>query len=306
METKHLEIFIEVLRNASLAATARRRGIDPSAVSRIISGLEDELGVRLLQRTTRKIAPTEAGVRFFAQLEPILEEFEKARTLAVEAASIPAGTLRVSAPVSFGQLNVVPLLPALLNQFPNLTLDLLLTDTPVDLITERVDVAIRLGPLSDSGLVARQLAPMIGKICASPAYIKTHGRPKTPHDLRHHDCLVLDMPGFGDVWRIGKSGGAPQSVKVSGSLKSSNALALKSCALAGVGIILQATWIVGRELRDASLVDLFPDHETTAANFPNPAMWILYPSRTYVPEKVRVFVDFLKSQLAVNPPWDSA
>lgn len=305
MDTKHLEIFVEVLRNESLAATARRRGMDPSAVSRIISGLEDELGVRLLQRTTRRIAPTEAGVRFFAQLEPLLEELDKARALTVETSSIASGELRIAAPVSFGQRNLVPLLPEFARQFPKLVLDLVLTDNPIDLITERIDVAIRLGPLSETGLVAVQLAPMIGRVCASPAYVEAHGRPRTPEDLKNHDCLLLDMPGFGPAWRVCRPGQSATPVCVRGVLKSSNAIALVTCALAGMGITLQATWLVGRELGNGRLLDLFPDYEATAATFPNPAMWILYPSRRYVPEKVRKFVDFVKSAFATKAPWDA-
>lgn len=297
MELSAIALFVEVVRRGSFAAAARASDVDPSAVSRVIAGLESELGVRLFQRSTRRLSPTEAGVRYFEQVEPILEELDKARLLAMESGRAPQGTLRIACPVSYGLLNLVPLLGEFSKQYPELKFDLVMTDQAIDLVTERLDVAIRLGPLADSSLIAVQLETMVGKVCASPAYLERFGRPKRPSDLTGHPCLLLQMPGFGEKWRFRSSAGRMDEVEVTGPLRSSNALALMQCAVAGMGVILQGDWIVGAAIADGSLVDLFPRHEVTAAEFEHPAMWIVYPSRTYVPEKVRVFVAFLKERV---------
>lgn len=305
MNVAILRTFVEVMRRGSFAAVARDRDVDPSSISRSIAALEDELGLRLFQRTTRRLSPTEAGLVYFDRVEPIIAELERARLRAVDVSEGPRGTLRIGAPVSFAQLNIVPLLPELAIHYPDLSFDLRLTDATQDLVEEHIDVAIRMGPLRDSGLIASKLSPMIFKICASPSYIETHGRPQTPQDLEQHKCLLLAMPGFDARWRLRDRGSDVTEVPVQGPLRTSNAIALKQCALAGMGIILQARWIVGRELRDGSLVDLFPNHEVTAANFEAPAVWLLYPSRAYLPLKVRVFADFLKEKFKSNPPWDA-
>ena len=213
--------------------------------------------------------------------------------------------LRIAAPVSFAELNLVPLLPALARRYPDLSFDLVLTDAALDLVEERIDVALRLGPVAPTGLVALRLAPLVSRVCASPAYLERHGRPAAPGELERHSCLLLHMPGFDDRWRFRDREGQVTSVRVRGRLRTSNAIALKQCALAGMGIILQGRWIVGRELRDGTLVDLFPDHEATAASFESPAMWLLYPSRAYLPLKVRVFVRALRAAFAGTPPWDT-
>jgi len=304
MDTEVLEIFIETVRRGSFAAVARDRGVDPSSISRAIATLEGDLGIRLLQRSTRRLAPTEAGQIYFERVEPIVEELGRARALAADTGERPTGTLRIAAPVSFAQLNIVDLLPEFSAAYPDLSLDLMLTDVALDLVTERIDVALRMGPLADSSLVAHRLAPMVARACASPAYLARHGRPARPRDLAGHNCLLLALPGFGPRWRFRDVDGGTEEVLVSGRVTTSNGIALKSFALAGMGITLQSRWTAGRELRSGSLVDLFPEYEVTASSFDN-AVWVLYPSRAYLPLKVRVFVDFLKEKFRNGPPWDS-
>ncbi|MEM1202455.1 MAG: LysR family transcriptional regulator [Acidobacteriota bacterium] len=304
MELELLRTFSDVFRRRSFAAVARDRNVDPSTISRAISGLEAELGVRLFHRTTRRLSPTEAGAIYFRRVEPLIEELEYARWQAVDVSERPTGTLRIAAPVSFAQLNLVPLLPELSRRYPDLRFDLELIDAAPDLLEARIDVALRLGPLADSGLIARRLAPMVARACASPAYLERRGRPRVPSDLAQHDCLLLDMPGFGDRWSFRDPDGVVTEVRVPGRLHTSNAVALKQCAVGGMGVILQGRWIVGRELQDGRLVDLFPDHEATAATFEAPAIWVIYPSRSYLPLKVRVFLDFLDESFAAGPPWD--
>ena len=303
MELSNLHLFGEIVRRGSFAAVARDRGLDPSSVSRAIATLEAELGLRLFHRTTRRLALTEAGTVYFRRIEPLLEELEGARQMAADMSERPQGTLRILAPVSFALLNVVPHLPELARRHPDLHFDLRLTDALLDLLEERIDVAIRLGPLQDSRLVARRLAPMRSCICASPEYLARNGRPQNPADLAQHQCLLLDMPGFSNRWKLRNPAGELHEVEVAGRLTTSNAIALKEWALDGMGILLQARWIVGRELRQGTLVDLFPHHEVTAATFDNSA-WLLYPSRAYMPLKVRVVLDFLLELFDPVPPWD--
>ena len=297
MNLQLLNAFVAVMRRGTFAAVARDQNVDPSSISRAVAELERELGVRLFHRTTRKLTPTEAGQVYFNRVEPLIEEFEAATLQAIDAGQKPKGTLRVAAPVSFSLLNIVPLLPELAETYPDLSLDLTLTDSVPNLVDERLDVALRLGPLHDSGLVAQQLLPMVMRACASPAYLTKHGKPKVPQDLQQHDCLLLNMPGFGAEWRFCHRNGEVKSLEVAGRFRTSNAIALKECALAGMGVILQASWIVGRDMREGRLVDLFPDWEITAATFPTPAMWLLYPTASYVPLKTRVFVEFLRSRI---------
>ena len=306
MDVADLQIFIETLQRGSFAAVARERNIDPSSVSRVIAALEDELELRLFHRTTRRLTLTEAGAVYFDRIEPLVEELVRAQLQAADVGRVPGGTLRIAAPVSFAELNVIPLLPELSRRYPQLSFDLLLTDAALDLAEERIDVALILAARLPTGLAGEPLAPMVGRVCASPGYLEQHGRPATPDELARHTCLTLNMPGFGNRWRFQSAAGQRQDVTVSGTLKTSNAVALKLCALAGMGIILQARWIVGRELRGGQLIDLFPEHEVTAASAKTPAIWLAYPERQYQPLKVQVFVQALRAAFERGSPWDQA
>lgn len=295
MDIETLHIFVEVVRRGSFAAVARDRKIDPSSVSRTISSLESELGTRLFQRTTRRLAVTEAGQVYFQELEPVIERLDRAQTLATSLSSKPHGALRVAAPVAFAQSNIVPLLPEFAELYPDLSFDLVLTDAPLDLLNERLDAAFRIGPLEDSSYVATKLMSLVGCVCASPAYLATYGHPAKPENLIEHNCMPLKLGGFSSLWRFRDSAGDVLEVPVQGNLTTSNAIALRDLAIAGMGVILQARWIVGDALGRGELVDLFPEHDVTASHFEN-GIWVMYPSRDYMPVKVRVFVDFLKSR----------
>lgn len=305
MDSAKLRDFVEVMRRGSFAAVARDRGIDPSSVSRAIAGLEAELGLRLFERSTRRLAPTEAGALFFQRIEPIVEQLEDAQTMAREVGSRVRGTLRITAPLTFAQLNLVPLLPELADRYPELSLELLLTEAIVDLVAERIDIAIRLGRLADSTLIANRLAPMVYVVSGTPEYLERHGRPQTPQELAGHNCLLFPIPGHGPRWRFRKPGEPETEVQVSGRLVISNGLALRECSLAGMGLTLLPRGNVWRELGDGTLVDLFPDYEVTPSDF-DIAAWLLYPSRSYLPLKVRAFIDFLKEKFGDRPPWDIA
>ncbi len=297
MNIERLKTFAHVMRRQSFAAAAREQNLDPSQVSRDIAALEKELGVRLLQRTTKRLAPTEAGTLYFARIEPLLEELERAALEASEIQMQAKGLLRIASPVSFALLTFVPLLPMFAEQHPEVQFDLLLTDQYVDLLEENIDVAFRLSGEREKDVVAEALLPMHTRVCASPAYLEKHGFPQRPSDLTQHDCLTLKLRGFGQRWRFLDADGFSSEVFISPKLQTSNALALKHCALAGMGMTLQAQWVVQDELERGELIDVFPQFEVTAALQESPSAWLLYPSRAYMPLKVRLFLAFLRQHL---------
>lgn len=293
MDIAVLQLFTDVAKQGSFATVARDRDVDPSSVSRAIAGLETELGIRLFQRTTRKLTLTEAGAAYFARIEPLVEELQQAGEFAAEIAGEPKGALRVTASVSFGLQCLVPLLPKFEAQYPELTLDLLLTDQVVDLLVDRIDVAIRLGILADSSLIAQRLMPTHYWVCASPSYLKQNGTPRSPQELTQHQCLLFPLTGFRSRWRFRDVQNQETEVAIHGRTIISNALALQQCAIAGMGIALLPNWLIQSEIDRGDLVNLFPNHQVTATDF-NTAAWIVYPSRSYVPLKVLAFADFLK------------
>ncbi len=296
MELTSLQIFAEVMRRGSFAAVARDRDVSPSAISRSIAGLEAELGLRLFQRTTRRLAPTEAGALYFARIEPLVGELEQARQAAADVREAPAGTLRVTASVAFGQTCLVPLLPELHRRYPELALELLLTDSNLDLVAERIDVALRLGPRMDSSLIGLRLFDTRYRVCASPQYLAREGEITRPEALRDRPCLAFALPGYRSRWTFRDPAGRRTEVPIQGRFVISSALAQRDCALEGLGPALLADWLIDDDIAAGNLVDLFPQHRVTATDFET-AAWLLYPSRAYLPLKVRAFIDFLKTEL---------
>jgi DNA-binding transcriptional LysR family regulator len=297
MELSVLQTFVDVVKQGSFAAVARERNVDPSSVSRAIAGLEEELGIRLLQRTTRQLSLTEAGTAYFQRIEPLVEEMQQAIDVAADISGEPKGTLRITASVSFGLKCVVPLLPEFKSRYPDLTIDLLLTDATVDLFTERIDLSIRLGLLSDSTLIAQQLLQTQYFVCASPQYLQQWGHPQHPNDIENHNCLLFPLVGFRSRWRFRDLDRKESEVFVQGRTIISNAIALQQCAISGMGLALLPNWLIEGDLRDGALVNVFPSYDVTATEF-NTAAWLVYPSRAYVPLKVRVFIDFLKQAIS--------
>ncbi len=294
MDTNALELFSLVVKHGSFAAAARDRNLDPSSVSRIIAGLETELGVRLFQRNTRQLALTEAGNVYFQRIEPLIEEIQHAQHAAVDVSSRVTGTLRVTASNSFGLKFVVPRLPAFAQHYPELVVDLMLTDAVVDLLSERMDIAIRLGTLADSNMVSQVLTYTRYRVVASPAYLQRHGTPKQPVQVSEHNGLLFPLAGFRSRWIFRDKKGVQSEVPIKGKLLVSNAIGLQQCALAGMGLALLPGWLVQDDIESGKLVDLFPTWEVTATDFET-AAWFVYPSRAYVPLKVRVFIDFMRA-----------
>lgn len=301
MDFDSVRVFVDVMKQGSFAAVARHRDLDPSSISRSISGLEANLGFRLFQRTTRKLAPTEAGVAYYDRVQSLIGEFDRAGAAALDLVSLPTGILRVTACTSFGQRVLAPLLPKFRSRYPDLTIDLVLVDHQVDIIAEQIDVAIRFGNRPGSEFIASQLAPRQFHVCASPSYIEKYGQPSHPRELENLDCLLFSMPGYRSAWKFRNSKEELFTVPVSGHLLMSHGITMTACAVAGLGPSLLPDWLCQDEIDDETLVDLFPDYECTATDF-DTAAWLIYPSRAYIPLKLRVFVEFLFAE--VRGPTD--
>lgn len=296
MDISTLKTFIEVMRQGSFAAVAREHNIDPSSVSRSISGLEKELGVRLFQRTTRQLSPTEAGMTYFYRIEPLIEEMQQAVDSIQEVSGQLKGTLRFTASVPFGLKCIVPLLAKFSTLYPDLVIDLLLTDSRLDLLTERIDLAVRLGQLKDSTLIVQKLMSTSYLVCASPDYLKKWAQINQPDDITQHNCLLFPLAGFRSRWIFKNNQGEITEIPVSGRTIISNATALQQCALMGMGLALLPQWLIKEDLEAGTLINILPSYDVTGTDFQT-AAWLVYPFRTYVPLKVRVFIDFLKKHL---------
>jgi len=295
-----LAVFARVVELQSFTAAARALGLSKSAVSKQVARLENRLGARLLNRTTRRLSLTEVGEVFYERCARIIEEAEAAEAEAGSLATAPRGRLRVNAPMTFGTMHLSPAIPDFLADYPELAIDLTLEDQLVDLVEAGYDIAIRISSLTDSSLVARRLAPSRHVICAAPSYLARHGRPRWPDELRAHNCLAYAYRRAGTDWLVdGGDGSAPVRVPVRGSLRANNGDVLLAAALAGTGVVLMPTFIAGPQLRSGALVPLFEE-----ALPPGHAIHAVYPHRRHVLPKVRAFVDFLADRFGPQPDWD--
>ncbi|MFN3613213.1 MAG: LysR substrate-binding domain-containing protein [Rubrimonas sp.] len=298
MDLDALKLFAEVARTGSFAAVARAADIDPSQVSRAIAGLERALGVRLLQRTTRAMSLTEAGARYLAQITPLIEGLERAAEEARSEDSDPAGMVRLTASVAFAQACLAPLLGRFRARFPKLVLDLVLTDHNLDLVAERIDIAIRLGPSYSADVIGARLFHTRYRVVAAPDWEARHGPLASPAALSGHDCLLFSFPDFRSRWLF-RTGETIEEVPVRPALLVTNALILRDAARSGHGPALLADWLIGDDLASGRLVDLFANLDVTATSF-DTAAWLLYPSRTHMPARVRAVIDFLKREMTAG------
>lgn len=295
-----LEVFAKVAAAGSFSAAGRTLGLSQTMVTKHIAALEAHLGVRLFHRSTRKLSITDAGRNYLESAERILADVEAADS-AVAADRIEAkGLLRLSAPVSFGTGQIAPLLPEFAQRFPLVSVELGLNDRLVDLADEGWDLAIRVGSLADSSLIARRIAPCRTVLCASPAYLKAHGTPRTVASLAGHNCLgyTLSRLAGADHWAFGKRGDV--SVNVAGNLRANNGDALLAAAVAGQGLVYQPTFVAADELRAGTLVAIPLDHPTVEFG----GIYAIYPPDRHPAAKLRAFIDFLATRFAPEPPWD--
>ena len=296
MDIENLSLLLDVAQRGSFAAAAKERAIDPSSVSRVIARLEEELGLRLFQRSTRRLALTEAGDAFVKRLDAILEELRRARSEALDMTETVSGTLRLTASVAYGEICVMPLVGEFRRLYPDLKLDLVFTDSNLDLVGERIDLAIRLGAALEGDVIASKLVDTHYKLVASPDWLTRHRAPPTPEALSSESCLLLDLPGFRSGFRYRGATGREKAVDITGDILVSTPLALRGAVLAGLGPGMLADWLVADPLADGRLIDLFPKLRVTPTSFTT-AAWIVYPSRAFLPRKVRAMVDFLKEHI---------
>ncbi|MDX5592936.1 LysR family transcriptional regulator [Pseudovibrio sp. SPO723] len=293
-----MEIFTQVVASGGMSAAARELGLSPAVVSKKLSKLEQRLGTRLLQRTTRQIALTEAGQGYYERVLEILASIDEAEAYVSRRSSAVQGLLRVSAPTSFGRMHIAPHLNQFLLNHPEVTLQLDLSDTFVDIVGEGYDVAIRIGHLEDSSLVARRLAPIHRILCAAPGYLERHGPVYSLEDLlENHVCLAATQQ---ELWRLeGPEGDV--TVHSRGPLRTNSSEVVREAVLAGVGVALRSTWDVGEELRQGKLVTILPVYRASR----HIALQAVYPSRHFVPAKLRAFVEFLATLYSPRPYWDA-
>lgn len=285
-DLEDMRYFVEVLEQGGFNRAADRLGVSKSIVSRRISAMEADLGVRLLNRSTQGISPTEAGIEFRLHAEQILASFAEARQAVLRESGEMVGRLRVSAPLAFGVRHVAPVLSAMAESHPRLEIDASFSDRIVDIMGERFDAAIRVGELRDSSLVARRVAPIRGLLVASPDYLARRGRPLVPNDLRGHDCLIYSGTLSPD-WKL-RDGKKQISIRPNGRLRSDSGEALVRWATAGLGVANLPSFLMNRELEEGRLETILDDYAP-----PDYGVYVVRPPGTGVPAKVRALIDNL-------------
>ncbi len=295
-----LNLFLRVLDLGSISAAARSLDLSVAVASQRLKRLERDLGVRLLHRTTRQLHATAEGQVLAERGRALIEELEGLTDDLRRAGSEPAGLVRVTTSASFGRMYLSPLLPEFQRRYPLVRLSVNLSDENLDLVAAGMDLAIRIGALGDSSLVARKLADNRRVLACSPDYLRQHAAPRVPHDLAEHECLVLvGAHGRMEDWRVLDAAGAETVVRVNGRLESNFGEVLRDAALAGLGIAHFSVWHVHEDLRSGRLVQVLPGHR-----LPETAIHAVMPQRRYVPLRVRAFIDFVAESFGEVPPWE--
>lgn len=280
--------FVAVAETNSFTGAARKMNTSVAQISRRVSALEDRLAVKLLHRTTRKVSLSEAGQLYYQQCKHLVEGLELAELAVTQMQAEPKGLLKVTAPVTYGEMNLAPLLHQFIEKYPQVNLDLILTNQKLDLIEQGVDVAVRLGRLQDSSLIAKRLSSRQLYVCASPAYLDRFGEPHTLSELSHHQCLV----GTADYWHF-KEKMREKSLRVSGRIKCNSGFALVDAAKRGLGLVQLPDYYVQEALDNGELVEVLTDYRDDREG-----IWALYPQNRNPSPKVRLLIDFLAEKLA--------
>ena len=296
-------MFVAVMETGSFTAAAARLGTSSGQASKLVARLEAELGVRLLSRTTRAVSATEAGQAYFDRLRPLLDEFDNLDAAIRDASHAPRGRLRLTAPLTFGTMEIAPALNAFAAEFPEIELDIGFSDRVVNLVDEGYDMAVRVGRPDDSSMIARKLCDVRIVVVAAPAYLERRGAPRSPDDLARFDCIVdtnFREPGR---WPFrgpaGGQGGGQGSIEVAGRIRYSNTEACLSAAEAGLGIACVPAFVAGAALRAGRMRRVLQDFE------PEPyGVHALYPHSRHLAAKVRVLVDFLVARYRGTPHWE--
>lgn len=292
-----MRAFVTVAETGSFTTAAARLNISRAMASKHVMDLEAHLGLRLLNRTTRSVSLTEAGASYAARCRDIIEAIEEAEREVTSQAAEPVGRLRVSAPVFFGATYLAPLIEAYARRYPGIGLDLVLNDRYVDLVEEGYDLAVRIGRLDDSSLIAKRVAPTRMLVCGAPSYLDRRGRPLVPADLAAHDCLQYSYSTCGAAWTFEGPRGR-EVVRTSSRIACNNGEALCRMAVEGSGLVYEPDFIVAPYLRSRQLEQVLTDYLLEPAG-----VFVVHPSHRHVPSKVRSFIEFLSRAFAERLPW---
>lgn len=293
-----MDVFVKVVTHGNYAEAARVLGLTRSAVSKAVMELEHQLGARLLDRTTRRVSPTEAGLAYHDACVDILARVAETELQVSRLHEEPKGVLRMNAPMSFGVLYLASAVAEFMALYPELKIELTLNDRYIDPIEEGVDVTIRIGKLADSSLIARRLAPARLVLVASPAYLQASGMPHTPDDLIRHRCLTYGHTTTLQRWQL-MDGGEVVSVPITSALCSNNGDVLRAAALGGEGVAMLPTFLVGPDIEAGKLRVVLPDHAPEAHG-----IYALYAPNRYLAAKTRIMIDFLAGRFGDAPAWD--
>jgi DNA-binding transcriptional LysR family regulator len=298
----NMRVFAKVVESGSFTGAAARLSISASMVSQHVKELEERLGARLLNRTTRKVSLTETGRAYYERCTRLLADLEETEQAVSDMHAIPRGELRVNAAPTFGIVQLAPAIADFTARFPAISVELMLSIRIADLIDEGFDVAVWVGALPDSSLIARQLAPCRMVVCGAPRYFEKHGTPRTPADLAIHNCLTVAVTGLSyyRTWHLAAADGTALNISPIGNLRTNSGAVLKVAALAGHGLVCLPTYLVGDALQSGRLVTVLDDYTA-----PPLALRALYPHNRHLSAKVRAFVDFLVARFGQEPPWDS-
>lgn len=296
MNIEHLRLFVRLSSTHNISLAGQELGLSPAVASSHINKLEQALGVRLVHRTTRKVSLTEEGEAFLPHAEEVLSSVEAARASVGVGSASPTGTLRVSAPASFGRMHLIPDLKGFLSLYPGLTVDFRFSDSIVDLVEGGFDIAIRNSELKDSTLIARKLAPDHRIICAAPDYLAQFGQPCSPEELSHHQCLnLIGLENWGFDTPQGRI-----NVKTKGCFRSDNGDAIRDACVDGLGIAMNSTWSVYKHLQRGELVQVLKEYPFVS----DTALWAVYPSSRLLAPKVRAFIDYFADYFGNPTYWD--
>ena len=295
-DLNEMAIFVHVVEAGSFTGAAKNLGLPKSTVSRKITQLEERLGVRLIQRTTRSLRLTDTGNAYYNHCARILSEIEEANIAVTQMQSTPTGTLRITAPVLFGSTVLSSLVAEYMDQHPQVSIDLVLSDQKLDLVQDGIDIAFRIGQLEDSSLIGRHLGDVRGMLCASPDYLRKHGSPQTPEDLANH--TLISAPEW-TSWNMIGPNDEEVTFQAKPRLQVNDFASLYTLALSGVGIAPLPMLIAASAVRSQNLVPVLCDWP-----FETSPIHALYPSNRHLSAKVRSFVDFVIESVRPNPPWE--
>ncbi len=298
-EFSQIKTFVALVESRSISKAAEKMDIAVSAVSRRLKELESNLGVQLVQRTTRKMHITEAGEKFYRRCGRLLDDFEEAKQEASNTATALSGTLKIATPLSFGVAHLSPAIAAFMHLHPQIKIDLDMSDRRIDLVEEGIDLAIRIGTLENSSLMARKIASVRHVVCASPDFFNRYGMPETPQGLSDMPALCYGNLSQPDTWHYRDKENNSANVKVSMRMRATNGDALVEAAVAGLGILCEPSFIVHGAVERGVLTPVLTDYQWYAMN-----IYAVYPQTRYVPARVRAFIDFLVSHYGDTPYWE--